>query len=243
MAISKSVDFPYPNNKKKYSARVEAESSATSTDNLTYLPVPGPQGLPGSPGKNGQRGEKGDVGPKGDKGEKGDAGKPGKDGKSYFPVYQQNAGWAVYENLSDKSFKLGATQGEDGWVKLSVDADGKRTNEKFLPEGAVSLYNKNTKKLNLKGLKIGSQVQVVYNLEMTTFSSNTEIWSRSLMSSEESSIVSFEGTLKYQYDYDLAITHNFFIDNDSDRSFGVVPQFRTDLDAIARLKSIYISVF
>jgi hypothetical protein len=243
MSISKSVDLPYSNNKKKYSARVEAESSATSAEVSNFLPVPGPQGATGSPGVPGRKGEKGEDGLKGDRGEKGIAGAPGKDGKSYFPVYQQNSGWAVYENLSDKSYKLGATQGEDGWVKLFLDADGKRTNEKFLPEGAVSLYNKNTKKINLKGLKIGSQVQVVYNLELTTFSSNTEIWSRSLMASEERSVVSFEGTLKYQYEYDLAITHNFFVDNDGDRSFGVVPQFRTDLDSVARLKSVYISVF
>ena len=243
MAISKSVDFPYSNNKKKYSARVEAESSATAAENLTYLPVPGPQGMPGSPGRNGQKGDKGDTGPKGEKGDKGDPGKPGRDGKSYFPTYQQNVGWAVYENRSLKTFKLGATQGEDGWVKLSVDGDGPRTNEKFLPEGSVSLYNKNTKKINFKALNIGTQVQIVYNLELTTFSSNTEIWSKSLTSSEDTSVVAFEGTLKYQYDYDLSITHNLFVDNDGDRSFGVVPQFRTDLDSVARLKSIYISVF
>jgi hypothetical protein len=243
MAISKSVDFPYSSNKKKYSARVEAESSATSTENLNYLPVPGPQGPAGVAGRNGQKGEKGEVGPKGDKGDKGDPGKAGKDGKSYFPTYQQNSGWAIYHNSSDKMYKLGASQGEDGWVKLFVDGDGKRTSEKFLPEGSVSLYNKNTKRINLKALKIGSQIQVVYNLEITTFSSNTEIWSKSLMNSEQSSVVSFEGTLKYQYDYDLSITHNFVVDNDGDRSFGVLPEFRTDLDAIARLKSIYISVF
>ena len=50
------------------------------------------------------------------------------------------------------------------------------------------------------------------------------------------------GVLKYQYTYEMSVTQAVFIENESDKTSGAVPQLRTDMDALARLKSIHISV-
>ena len=76
MSVSKSMDFPA--SKKSGYAEI-AQQSQTSDPSISYIPVPGPQGIKGDPGSQGPRGDKGDKGEKGDPGPKGD---PGKDGKS-----------------------------------------------------------------------------------------------------------------------------------------------------------------
>jgi hypothetical protein len=240
MAISKNMDSPYAK-KSNYALQVK-ESSETG---LSFVPIAGPQGPQGPqglPGPQGPRGEQGPEGKKGDKGDRGDAGKNGKDGTSSLSPSEQQIGWGYYENLKDNNQTTGIDKGIDGWVSLYVDAKGKNTNEKFLPKGHVSLWIANSKKLNFKNINVGAIVKVRYNVELTTFVNNTEVWVKTLLFDDTFSPTSFIGSLKYQYSYDFSCEHTMFINNKDFQNFGGVPQIRTDNPCEVRLKSIYISV-
>lgn len=242
MAVSKSMDFP--NSKKNsYAAQVEQNSSLQNSDGvLSFLPVPGPQGPEGPAGKNGQDGKPGPQGPKGDPGPKGEKGASGKDGESSLSSTGQQAGWASYYNLKKDSIRLGADKGEEGWVSIYVDALGSETNEKFLPKGAVSLWNPSSRMLNFRGIKEGSQVFVTYNFEITTYNSNTEVWIRTFFPQADIDISQFVSYLKYQYTYNINVTQNFFIENTQMHNGGAVPQLRTDYDSDVKINSIHVSV-
>jgi hypothetical protein len=236
MATSPNIDFPTSG----YASKVKAQQKA---EDPQFFAVPGPQG------PEGPRGPKGEAGPpgesvKGDKGDPGPAGKNGKDGKdgdSYFPVYKQNAGWAKYVSKNPKELPIGSTRGIDGWVSFSIDPDIKI--EQYLPRGAASLYGGDIKRVNLKGLELGSQLRIMYNFQITTLNNNTELWARSIFPGGKQSATTFEASLKYQYTYDISVTHNVTIDDELDKTKGIVPQLMSDLDALASLKSIYISVY
>lgn len=243
MASSKSMDFPV-SNKNDYATKVQESQVLASSSTPNYIPVPGPKGErgpAGKDGKDGKPGDRGEQGPQGERGPKGEAGKPGKDGKSLVTTYAQNPGWASYSDNSSSIVKLGATRGLDGWVNLYISRDQIGEN-KYLPESGVALYNPETKRINLKALKIGSQLEITYSFTIETFHSNTEIWFRSFFPGSLAETTSFVGLLKYQHSYDLSVTHNIFLEKESDRVSGIVPQIRTDLDAMANLKTIYISV-
>lgn len=231
MSISKSMDFP--TNKKTNYANLAKQTKQEPLS--TYIPVPGPQGIPGPAGPKGDRGEKGDQG------DKGQPGLPGKDGKTYLPVYEQDSGWARYANNKNISIRLGADKGIDGWVPVYVDIESKN-NEKYLPRKAVSLYNTSSRKINLKGLAIGAQITVTYNFTIETFHSNTEAWIRTYFPNLDSSTNTFIGTFKYQFEYDLSVTQKFYVDSEGIRAGGAVPQIRTDLDSLVTMHSIEISV-
>ena len=245
MAVSKSMDFPGAK-KSSYAAQVEQSASAISNDgSLSFLPVPGPQGPPGPSGRDGKDGLLGATGPQGPQGErglKGDRGHSGKDGISSLSSSGQQAGWAAYYNSNKKTTRLGADKGDEGWVSVFVDGLDPRTNEKFLPVDAVSLWNKESRMLNFKGIKEGSQVFVTYNFEITTYNSNTEVWIRTLFPQAESDISQFVSYLKYQYTYNINVTQNFFIENNKIRNSGGTPQIRSDYDADIRMNSIHVSV-
>ncbi len=243
MAVSKSVNFP---GESSYAKQVKQSQENPFESNSIYVAVPGPAGPPGSPGKagiQGPQGEKGDKGDKGDRGERGFAGKDGKDGQTSLPTYGQQVGWARYSGKNDFNFRLGADRGIDGWVDVFVDGIGIGTNEKYLPENNISLYNPQTRRINLKHLALGTQVLITYDIEISTLSSNTEVWARSYFPGSETDQTSFVALLKYQYVYNISVTHKISIDNARDISNGVVPQFRSDNDSILNLKSINISVF
>lgn len=232
----------FPSSKKAGYAQI-AQQSQVSDPQISYIPVPGPQGPAGDPGSQGPRGEKGERGEKGDPGPKGESGKPGKngqDGKTYLPVYNQDAGWAKYYSVYPEGVALGATRGADGWVSLSII--GINSIEKYLPRNSVSLYNENTKRLNFKNLEVGSQVEITYIFEVETFSNNTELWCRTYLPGAEDSVTSLVGVLKYQYSYEISVTHKVFIEKETYRLNGAVPQLRSDMDAIAKLLSVSISV-
>ena len=243
MSVSKNMDFP---SSKKSSYSQLTQQALPQENSVSYIPVPGPQGPKGDPGSagvrgdRGERGEKGDPGPKGDSGKNGKDGKDGKDGKTYLPVYEQDTGWAKYENSSIEQTRLGATRGQDGWVSFTIDA--KPALEKYLPRDSVSLYGKDAKRINFRGLRLGSRVDITYNFEVETFTSNTELWCRTYLPGPERDVTSFMGILKYQYTYDMSITQSIFIESESDKNSGAVPQLRADMDALARVKSIHISV-
>lgn len=241
MAISKSMDSPIK--KSNYAAQVEQSQNKDNT--LSFLPVPGPQG---PQGPKGDKGDKGDQGPKGDIGEKGDPGKPGKDGKngidgkSVLSPSEQQIGWGYYENEVPIQKRTGIDQGEDGWVSLYLNKVEKRIDEKFLPKGHVSLWSDTTRKLNFKNLNVGSIITVCYNLAITTYANNTEVWIKTLLVDDFNSPISYVGNLKYQYDYEFSVQQTFFIHEPKGLNFGGIPQIRTDNPCEAILRSIYISV-
>jgi hypothetical protein len=128
-------------------------------------------------------------------------------------------------------------------VDVFVDALGKGTNEKYLPKDNISLYNPETRRVNLKHLDIGSQLRITYTFDLATYGNNTEVWARSYFPDTGKAVTSFVANLKYQYDYELSTTHLLYLDDSVDKSSGIVPQLRADLDSMAVLKSIYISTF
>lgn len=242
MAVSKSMDFP-GGKKSSYAAQVEQSQASPTVDNaLSFLPVPGPVGPQGPAGRDGRNGEQGLPGQKGEPGPKGDRGPAGVNGQSSLSSSGQQAGWASYTNTIDKPTKLGISQGDDGWVTLILDTKDKSQNEKYLPEGCTSLWNSHQRALNFHGIKEGSQVSVTYNFELTTYSSNTEVWLRTYFATNDQEFVQFVGSLKYQNTYNLSVTQKIFIENHAMWGNGAVPQIRTDFDASIIFNSVYVSV-
>ena len=238
MATSSSMEFP----KSAYAAKVR-ETSQTPQDGVFFaVPGPqGPQGIPGQKGEKGDRGASGEDGTRGPRGEQGFPGKDGQDGKSYFPKYEQNSGWALYKNKNTNTTPSGATRGEDGWVQLFINSEDKV--EDFLPEGSVALYANDIKKINTRTLKVGSQLKIVYEIEVITFNSNTEVWMKSEFVDLDDSFTTFCANLKYQHTYEMSVTHNLVISSEKHRVAGIIPKIRTDLDSAVKIKSIYISVY
>ena len=242
MAVSKSMDFPGAK-KSSYAAQVEQSQASPTVDNaLSFLPVPGPVGPQGPAGRDGRNGEQGLQGAQGEPGPKGDRGPAGINGQSSLSSSGQQAGWASYSNTIDKPTKLGISQGDDGWVTLLLDTKDKSQNEKYLPEGCTSLWNSHQRALNFHGIKEGSQVFVTYNFELTTYSSNTEVWLRTYFATNDQEFVQFVGSLKYQNTYNLSVTQKIFIENHAMWGNGAVPQIRTDFDASVIFNSVYVSV-
>jgi hypothetical protein len=239
--MAKSMDFPASSKKKKYSENIPSDNSLI-IDPQMYIAVPGPQGEPGPRGPKGDSGLRGEQGPKGDKGDPGKDGRDGKDGISIMSPSMQSIGWGLYDNLDKRYFRLGANNGDDGWVTFFVDAKGKNTNELFLPKDSVGLWNPETRKINFKTLKIGSIITVRYNIELSTFSNNTEVWFRTLSKNIDTCPTTYLGTLKYQFDYDLSMQHTLFLEDKEMQISGGIPQIRTDHDASMIVKSIHISV-
>ena len=243
---SKDIEFP-KSSKSNYASKV-GNGSSPVIDNALYVPVPGPEGRRGPKGEPGQQGPKGDTGPAGERGPEGLPGKNGKDGKngvdgkSYLPVYGQKSGWASYGNASDKGFRLGATRGNDGWVIVSVDTNKELTNEINLPEKNVSLYNQYSGLINLNGLAIGSQVTISIDLEVETFSSNTELWSRIYVKGTDEAIDSFVAIPKYQHTYPIRHTQKIYVTDKTVKSGNASIMFRADLDCIVYIKNLIISV-
>ena len=236
--MAKSMDFP--GKPKKYSDNINQPYQLEQQ--INYVAVPGPQGERGPKGDTGPNGPEGKQGPKGDPGKAGKDGRDGKPGESSLSPSGQRTGWALYSNLNKKQVTLGATKGNDGWVRFNVDCEGLETNEKYLPENGVSLFNKNTQKINLRGLKIGSIITVRYDIVLTTFSNNTEVWLRTLIPDSDKNPTTFAGNLKYQFDYDMSIEHSFFLENEKMQNAGAFPEILTDNDSMMVAKSMYISV-
>lgn len=234
MAANRNIEFP-SNKKSGYASVVKQSVESESTN---FIAVPGPQG---PQGKTGPAGPVGPAGPPGPIGPAGPAGPAGKDGTSYFPVYEQKIGWGIYNNDKELFVPIGATRGKDGWVSLFPTSTTEE-DEAFLPEGSVSLYNLEAQRFNFKGLKLGTQVKVTYIFDVTTFTSNTEIFFRTFFPESEKSVTTFVASLKYQHDYELSTTHHFVINDSIDKVSGAICQIRSDFDASAKLKSIYISV-
>lgn len=241
--MAKSMEFPESAKRKKYSDVINKDSIEKPVTDISYVAVPGPQGPQGIQGPKGEPGLQGVQGIPGPKGDPGKNGKDGKDGTSMLSPSGQNIGWGLYSNHSKKTILLGAEKGNDGWVRLNLESAGKNTIENFLPtEDSVSLWIDVAQKINFKGLKIGSIVDICYNVELTTLQNNTEFWYRSFVEGSNNYPTSYGGILKYQFSYDLSLQHRMVIDSYSTQSFGVYPEIRSDYDALLIVKSILISV-
>lgn len=234
-----------PVKKSNYAAQVEQSNLNIENNSLTFLPVPGPQGEKGPKGDKGDSGEQGIQGvqgPKGDPGKDGKNGKNGIDGKSILSPSGQMIGWGYYESGTQKQTRTGIDQGMDGWVSVILQGTSENNNEEYLPIGNVSLWNTNTGKLNFKTLNVGSIVTICYNVALTTYLTNTEVWLKTFIGQDEGSPVSYVGNLKYQYDYEFTVEQKIFIEDSKIKNFGAIPQIRTDNSCEAILKSVYISV-
>jgi hypothetical protein len=241
MAVSKSMDFP-GTKKSSYAAQVEQSQTTPYQENaLSFLPVPGPVGPQGAPGRDGIDGIIGPQGMQGEPGPKGEKGEKGNDGKSSLSSSGQQAGWASYFNNKESEIRLGITKGDDGWVTVFIVTDGK-PNEKYLPEKSVSFWNDNTRMLNFRGVKEGSQAFITYNFELTTYNTNTEVWIRTFFPNANREISQFVASLKYQHTYPISVTQQVFIENEKIWGNGAYPQIRTDYDSSVIMKSIYVSV-
>ena len=85
-------------------------------------------------------------------------------------------------------------------------------------------------------------ITLCYNISLTTYSNNTEVWLRTLMYSEDTSPITYVGNLKYQYNYDFSVQQKVFIQDINYKNFGGIPQIRTDNSCEAVLRSLYVSV-
>lgn len=245
--MAKSMDFPNASKKKKYADNVD---SSDNSDNslIQFVAVPGPQGERGPKGDRGDKGEKGDKGETGLKGDQGNPGQDGKnglngkDGKSILSPSEQNIGWACYDNLDRKIIKTGASRGEDGWVRFGTDCKGPNTDERFLPKDSRSLWIPEAQKINFRTLKIGSIINIRYDVLLTTYSNGTEVFFRTFIDGDNQSPTTYLGSLKYQFDYDISIQHTLFLTSRSMQAYFAIPQIRTDNPAEMVLKSLYIWV-
>ena len=234
------MDFPVIKRKSPYESSSENKVDTLGTPQ--YVAVPGASGPAGPRGEVGLTGKPGAEGKAGKKGDTGERGIPGKDGETYMPIYKQRAGWARYSDSERRQVPLGPTRGADGWVSFYVDAKGASTEESYLPEKHVSLYNRDAKRINLKHLAVGTQVTVTYDFDFSTMSSNTEIWLRSVLPSSDSTYTSFVALLKYEYDYSFSVTHHITVTSESDKTHGLICEARSDANSIFTPKSITISV-
>jgi len=244
MTISKNMDAP----RSKYLEAIK-ETKTSELNNTEYIAVPGiqgekgEQGPAGPPGPQGEKGERGIQGKDGKEGPQGPKGEPGKGGgQGYESPSGQFPGWAYYQNQNKKPILIGPDRGDDGWVSLIMIGLGEKTNEKFLPKGSVALWNEHSKKINFRTLEIGSIVTIRYNIALTTSMNNTEVWFKTLLCDDEDSPISYVGNLKYQYDYDFSVEQTINIKSLKEKSFGAMPQIRTDNTCEAALKSIFIQV-
>ena len=236
--MATSMDLP---KKKKYSETIQEKT-------VEYIAVPGMQGqrgetgIQGLTGPQGPKGDKGDTGKQGPEGPKGERGEQGKGAEGYDSPSGQYPGWAYYSNKDKSTYRLGPDRGEDGWVSFFLTVDENNSIEKYVPSKSVSLLNKTAQNINLKALKVGAKVEIRYDFCIETYSSNTEVWVRTLLREEELSPTGCAGFLKYQYQYDLSYSQTIFINSDKIKNYGGIPQVRTDNESSFILKGIYISV-
>jgi hypothetical protein len=231
--MAKSMDFPI-SNKKLYS---EIKSDIPIIDD--YISDKGEkgdkgdQGIPGPQGPQGERGEPGLQGPEGPKGAKGDR------GKDYESPSGQNPGWAYYSTQEPLSFQL---KPEKGWIPIFLNTKMQEKQESFISKKTVSFWNYDAKKINFRALEIGAKIDIFYDIEIETYSNNTDIWIRTIIPQTEKHYTSFLGSFKYQNQYSLSVSQTLFINDKEDWSKGAVIEAGSDNVCSIRLNSIYISV-
>lgn len=237
--MAKSMEFP--SKKKKYLEVVEKPDTE-------YIAVPGMQGEKGEPGIQGPigpigpKGDRGEPGPQGPQGIKGEKGEPGK-AEGYESPSGQYPGWAYYQSLNMEKINVGPDRGnEDGWVDLFMKIDKTNSIEEYLPKKSVSFITDSARKINYKAFNLGSKVDIRYDLEIETYSTNTELWIRTFSVSDSLSPIGYIGNLKYKHTYDISFNQTVFISNITVKTFGGKPEIRSDSECSVILKGIYIAV-
>ena len=240
--MAKNMDFP----KKSYSEIVQ-KTQSEAVSNIEYVALPGPQGERGLEGPAGPKGEPGIQGPRGERGiegkrgPQGEKGEPGVGGGTYQSSSGQYPGWAYYANKNKKPILIDPNNDNDGWVKLTLEQDPIKSFIDFLPTGSVSLWNNETQVLNFRQLKIGSKIDIRYDISINTEQNNTEAWIRTYVPKSISPTY-YIGALKYKYSYDMSINQSLFIDSQKIKSDGGILEVRTDTQCTATLNGIFISV-
>lgn len=242
--MAKSMEFP--SKKKKYLEIIDTPI------NTEYIAVPGMQGEKGDQGPQGPKGDTGPQGPKGDKGEqglqgiqgpKGERGEPGGTAEAYDSPSKQYPGWAYYQSLNMEKIRVGPDRGnDDAWVDLFLKVDKSNSIEAYLPKNCVSFITDSARKINYKTFNIGAKVDIRYEIEIETYSTNTEVWIRTFSVDDNMSTVGYLGNLKYRYTYDFSFSQTFYILNNKMKTFGGRPEIRSDSECSVVLKGIYIAV-
>ena len=236
------MDFP----KRAYSEIVQT-TQFEIVNNTEYVALPGPQGErglqgpKGDPGETGAQGLIGDRGPQGKMGPQGPKGDPGTGNGQYTSPSGQYPGWAYYSNKNKKPILLDPNNDNDGWVSMLLEEDELKNILNFLPSGAVSFWNNETQTLNFKQLKIGTKVDIRYDISINTEQNNTEAWLRTY-TPKTTFPTTYIGVLKYKYMYDMSVNQTIFIDMQKTKSDGGVLQIRADSQCTAVLNGIFISV-
>jgi hypothetical protein len=241
--MAKSMDFPKP----KYSEAIKTNKE-NDFGNVEYIAVPGIQGEKGEvgpvgpAGPQGEKGERGIQGKDGKEGPQGPKGEPGKSGgQGYESPSGQFPGWAYYQNQNKKPILLGPDRGDDGWVDILMTDDPDNSTLTFLPSNSVSLWNPMTQRINFKQLKVGTKVDIRYDIILSTDTNNAEAWIRTFIPKVESP-TGYIGMLKYKYPYEMSFNQTLYIDIAKIKSEGGIIQARTDNESSIILKGMYISV-
>lgn len=231
--MAKSMDFPI-SNKKLYSI---PEPSIPITDDYvsdhTLKGEKGDQGIPGPQGPKGDTGEPGPQGPEGPRGPKGEK------GKDYESPSGQNPGWSYYSSNEPISFQL---KPEKGWTQIYLSSKMQEKEEFFISKKSVSFWNYDAKKINFRALEIGAKVELIYDLEIDTFSNNTDIWIRTIVPQTEKHYTSFLGSFKYQNQHSISVKQTIFVHDKEDWSKGAIIEAGADNICSIKLNSMYISV-
>jgi hypothetical protein len=211
LSINKSTGIPFVVQSKEYVPKVNIDQ----LEGLPYIPVTGPRGEQGPQGRVGEQGPQGIQGipgEKGDAGIDGKNGKNGKDGKSSLSASGQQYGWASYINNSKiaKIFRPGI----DSWINIFIPKSLQNNIVKFLPEGSVELYNPESGCLNFRGLTIGASVSINYEISISVFENNSDLWSRIFIEDGKTEDTIYVGSLKYQGEYTLSIRHSIKVSNE-----------------------------
>lgn len=232
MAVSKNMSFPTDSKSVDYAKKVLESQQRLVQPIIETVAIPGPQG------PRGEKGEKGDKGDAGSQGPQGPAGKDGQDGKDAVSICGQIPGWGKYYNSLSTVHKLGISEGIDGWVDIFIDSRLKN-NENFLD--MPSLWNNDSRTINLVPLKVGTKVDIIYSFDITTVTSNTDVWIRTNIAKAEATATNFVGCLKYQGTYSMDYHQTIFVEDKSYKALAY-PQFRTDYPSSVFIKSITIMI-
>jgi hypothetical protein len=249
MPVSKNMSMPGKVNDTYAEQVLQQQGSSNTADNLfqqsQFIPVPGPRGDRGEKGEKGEMGApgaKGDIGLRGENGRDGKDGKNGKDGKDGISLSGQIPGWAKYNNKDKTIFDLGISEGDNGWVSLFLKSDKENSIETFSTSNqAAALWSNDTKCINFLAVKVGARVDIIYDIELTTFSSNTDVWMRTFFHTIETDFPTFVGCFKYQGTYSLSVSQSIYIESNKFNAFAR-PQIRTDMGSQVALKSITVSL-
>jgi hypothetical protein len=243
VAVSKNINLPNKARDKYIEQVLQQQEQQKQLETTVIHQIQ--QGPPGPPGPRGEKGDKGDMGPQGPKGDSGNRGEPGKDGKNGvdgISLSGQMPGWAMYKNSRSDLTSLGITEGDNGWVNLFLLSDKTNSVNQFLPKGdKTDFWSDSSRSLNFIPIKPGAKVEILYEVELTTYSSNTDVWIRTYFPNTDDSHQIFVGCFKYQGTYNISIPQTIYMSNAKYKVMAK-PQMRTDMNAEVILKSITIAV-